>query len=122
MAIGIDVKITGDRVVMEKIKILAKKNINALKDVMIKSTLVVEGKAKKEVPVLTGRLRSSINNEVKKEGDGYIGKVGTNVEYAPFVEFGTSRSKAKPYLFPAFKDSRVSIIRFLENAIKGIKI
>lgn len=27
--------------------------------------------------------------------------VGTNVEYAAYVEFGTSRMEAQPYLFPA---------------------
>lgn len=27
--------------------------------------------------------------------------VGTNVEYAAFVEFGTSRMQAQPFLFPA---------------------
>jgi HK97 gp10 family phage protein len=27
--------------------------------------------------------------------------VGTNVEYAPYVELGTHRQKAQPYLRPA---------------------
>ncbi len=30
--------------------------------------------------------------------------VGTNVEYAAYVEFGTSKMKAKPYLKPAIAD------------------
>ncbi len=122
MSVGISAKITGDREVMAKIKILAEKNINELKNVIIKSVFVVEGRAKKEVPVLTGRLRSSITNEVKKEGKGYTGQVGTNVIYAPFVEFGTSRRSAKPYLFPAMKNSKADIIKFLERAIKGIRV
>lgn len=42
-----------------------------------------EGYAKMECPVDTGRLRNSIANEVK-EKTVYI---GTNVEYAPKVEF-----------------------------------
>ena len=50
-----------------------------------------------------------------------MGMVGTNVEYAPAVEFGLKRSRAKPYLFPAMKESKGDIIRFLTNAIKGIK-
>jgi HK97 gp10 family phage protein len=29
--------------------------------------------------------------------------VGSNVDYAPFVEFGTSRQAAQPYLRPAFR-------------------
>ena len=37
------------------------------------------------VPVDTGRLRASITSEV----DGQTVNVGTNVEYAPYVEMGT---------------------------------
>jgi len=122
MSVGITTKIIGDEEVMRKIKILAEKNVKALKGVMNKSVLVVERRAKKEVPVLTGRLRSSITNEVKKEGAGYVGIVGTNVVYAPFVEFGTAIRKAKPYLFPALKNSQRDIIRFLKVAIKAIRV
>lgn len=47
-----------------------------------------EGYAKDECPVDTGRLRNSISHEVQ-EDDVYI---GTNVEYAPYVEY---RDKAR---------------------------
>lgn len=40
------------------------------------------------VPVDTGRLRSSIRNRVDSSGDT-VGRISTNVEYAPFVELGT---------------------------------
>lgn len=50
-----------------------------------KACLVVENAAKSKVPVDTGNLRSSITHEV----EGNEGVVGTNVEYAPYVEFGT---------------------------------
>ena len=119
--IGMHVKIEGDKEIQRKIAELASKFPDKLRGVISKSVLVVEGRAKKTVPVLTGRLRASITNEVKKEGDGYMGKVGTTVEYAPYVEFGTKRSRAKPYLFPAMKESKGDIIRFLNNAIKAVK-
>ena len=44
----------------------------------------VEGFAKEECPVDTGRLRNSIAHSVI-EKDVYV---GTNVEYAPYVEYG----------------------------------
>ena len=47
--------------------------------------LTAEGHAKKETPVDTGRLRNSISHATDDEA-AYI---GTNVEYAPYVEFGT---------------------------------
>lgn len=43
--------------------------------------------AKQNCPVDTGRLRNSIGHKVDKEKQ--TAYIGTNVEYAPFVEFGT---------------------------------
>ena len=37
----------------------------------------------------------------KDSKDQYSVYIGTNVEYAPYVELGTSRSSPKPYLHPA---------------------
>ena len=62
--------------------------------------LVAEGYAKKACPVDTGRLRNSITHEVEDE-NVYI---GSNVEYAPDVELGTRKQKAKPFLKPAATD------------------
>lgn len=53
-------------------------------------------------PVDTGRLRNSINYKVASDEDAVY--VGTNVEYAPYVELGTSKQKAHPYLKPAVDD------------------
>lgn len=50
-----------------------------------RACLVVENEAKRLCPVDTGDLRSSITHEVHND----IGIVGTNKEYAPYVEFGT---------------------------------
>lgn len=44
--------------------------------------------AKEDCPVDTGRLRASIDHAVEGE-DAYI---GTNVEYAPYVEFGDTKN------------------------------
>lgn len=61
--------------------------------------LTAEGYAKQEVPVDTGRLRNSITHQVINDEKATI--IGTNVEYAIYVELGTSRQKAQPYLLPA---------------------
>lgn len=50
-----------------------------------RACLVVENEAKRLCPVDTGDLRNSINHEVHNN----VGIVGTNKEYAPYVEFGT---------------------------------
>lgn len=64
-------------------------------------TIRVESAAIRGCPVDTGRLRSSITHEVGRDGEGLVGTVGSNVEYAPYVEFGTSHNQAQPFLRPA---------------------
>ena len=69
--------------------------------------------AQRIVPVDTGRLRGSIN--VKKE---YLSKViGTNVEYAAFVEYGSPEGTGpnggpKPYMRPAFENNKKRVAEF----------
>ena len=64
--------------------------------------LVCEGYAKQVVRVDTGNLRNSITHTVSEEERKVY--TGTNVEYAAYVEKGTSRSRAYPYLEPAMAD------------------
>lgn len=70
----------------------------AIQRAMIKIGLTAEGNAKRLCPVDTGRLRNSITNTVEDETTVAI---GTNVTYAPYVELGTSKAKAQPFLRPA---------------------
>jgi HK97 gp10 family phage protein len=53
--------------------------------------------AKSIVPVRTGTLQRSI---MFSGGRGEY-TVGSRVNYAPFVEYGTSRMRPQPYLTPA---------------------
>lgn len=57
--------------------------------------------AKVLAPVDTGRLRASITFLIGSDGAGIFGLVGTNVEYAPYQEFGTFKMQATPFLLPA---------------------
>jgi len=65
--------------------------------------LQVDRAAKQLCPVDRGRLRSSITNEIGQDGQGLVVTIGTNVEYAPYVELGTSKMAAQPYLLPALE-------------------
>lgn len=64
--------------------------------------LVAEGYAKRACPVDTGRLRNSITHIVD-EGTRHV-IIGTNVEYATYVELGTRHQKPQPFLKPAAND------------------
>lgn len=77
---------------------------------------VAEGYAKKACPVDTGRLRNSITHQVRpSEKSVYI---GTNVEYAPYVELGTSRMKPQPFLRPAAADHEGTYKKIFESNLK----
>lgn len=64
--------------------------------------LSVEATAKGMAPVDTGNLRRSITHKPGRDVRGFYVDVGTNVIYAPFVEFGTRFMRPQPYLRPAF--------------------
>lgn len=51
--------------------------------------------------VQTGRLRASITWELGRDSDGLFADIGTNVEYAIYLEQGTDRMGARPFLKPA---------------------
>lgn len=64
----------------------------------------------------TGRLRNSITGAY----DGNSAQVGTNVEYGPYVELGTSKMKERPFIKPAIAEHideyKEIFERILENA------
>jgi HK97 gp10 family phage protein len=64
----------------------------------------VERGAKRLCPVDTGRLRASITHSLERDSQGLVAKVGTNVDYAGYVELGTSRAPAQPFLRPALAE------------------
>lgn len=76
--------------------------------------LKLEGYAKTLCPVDTGNLRNSITHETKEK----YTQVGTNVEYAVYVEMGTRKMKAQPYLRPATENHLQEYKTIIEDALK----
>ena len=108
---------------------------------MQESGEVVRKEAVLNCPVQTGRLRGSITVNV----EGNTAEIGTNLEYAPFVEYGTgskgdksvahttkkqwtyrsgdnfyttSGQKPQPFLTPALKNNKDTIIKLIREAVK----
>lgn len=97
------------------------------------SLIKIQSDAKRGSAVDTGRLRASIH----KRQEGTSGDVFTNVEYAPYIEFGTGslvsvpdelkdyalqfkgrglrnvNLPARPFMYPAFVKERPKYIRNL---------
>ncbi len=93
-----------------------KKKTQQLKNLVQETAINIEREAKELVPVDSGRLRSDI--QIGDEAiDGLEVKVGTNVEYAPHVEFGTKNMPAQPYLNPAAEGERKNFNKKLQKII-----
>jgi phage gpG-like protein len=79
--------------------------------------------ARMNSPVDTGRLRSSIRFEVKPTFGNVQGVIGSNVVYAPFVEFGGGKPRGVgriPYLRPAVEEHQSQIKRIFERAFQAV--
>ena len=66
----------------------------------------VRNMAKRLAPVDRGILRASIQYEIRKERGELTARIGTNVKYAVYQEFGTRYMKAQPFLRPALKAAK----------------
>ncbi|MDQ5960160.1 MAG: hypothetical protein QG592_1242 [Pseudomonadota bacterium] len=89
------------------------------KAVVRKAAFDVEGQAKNRVPVDTGALKSSILTEI--ENGGLAAEVAPHENYALFVELGTRRMSAQPYMIPAADAVRPAFIAACEQMLKGLK-
>jgi HK97 gp10 family phage protein len=85
--------------------------------VLRKTALDIEATAKQFAPVDTGALRNSIGHDLL--GDGRYGvleaEIGPTVEYAPYVEFGTSRRAPAAFMGPALDRHVPDFITALEQ-------
>ena len=65
----------------------------------------------------TGNLRNSTKLQgIKQMGIGrWMSQTGPTVQYAPFVEYGTSHSREFPYMQTAVKDSNEEINRIAQE-------
>lgn len=77
--------------------------------------LTAERYAVEACPKDTGRLANSITHKV---GDKEVA-ISTNVQYAPYVELGSSRQTPQPFLRPAASDHADEYRDILNRTLKG---
>lgn len=75
-------------------------------------------RARAEVPVRTGLTREDIAYTVDVDGLEIVGKVGVRTGkahawYAAFIEFGTSKMAAQPFLRPAVLNNKRRIVKLI---------
>jgi HK97 gp10 family phage protein len=113
------IKIDGTQKLENTFKKINKSTADEVEQALINSALMVERSAKIKAPVDTGRLRQSItHNDYDFGSENPHVKVGTNVEYAPSVEFGTSKMAAQPFLRPAYEENKQKILKEIAKAVK----
>lgn len=89
---------------------------SAIRKSLLESGEVVLNTAKEKVPYDTGRLQRSLN--AKMNGDDQVQIGSADVEYNIYVECGTSKMKAQPYLLPALKNNESKIKSIFESNLK----
>lgn len=77
--------------------------------------LIAERYAVEACPKDTGRLANSITHKV---GDKEV-VISTNVQYAAYVELGTSKQKPQPYLRPAATNHKDQYGDIVKRVLKG---
>lgn len=124
--------------------IVNSRNLNSINDALIsgvsKAAMLVQGSAKNKAPVDSGALRQSIRaDKAKIQGENVTATVSTNLEYAPYVEFGTGSrgqstntntevevsyrsdwrgNKAQPFLWPALRENRNNSIKIIREEVR----
>ena len=63
-------------------------------------------------------LAAKIRRMVSGAGKGHA-RIGTNIEYGPYVELGTSRMRAQPYLRPAYDAHRGEALQEIANVLRA---
>lgn len=65
----------------------------------------------------TGRLRASYTWRTGEDVQGPYVEIGTNVEYAPWLEYGTVKMRPRPHLRPAIEELRAEIRDLIAQGI-----
>lgn len=130
------IEIKGLNSVIKDLNKLGKSISIPIKGGITKATKKCQKRAKLLCPVDTGTLRNSINTVIRTKAEEVEGEVGTNLEYAVYVEFGTGRrgeetntntetdvhykadwkgQKAQPYMYPAYAETKEELPKILKE-------
>jgi HK97 gp10 family phage protein len=137
----VSVKVTGDKAIIGALSMMNVVGRMQLERAVDTSSAAILAGALARVPSVTGELKKSLRRKISKSGmsaaimAGYgelqrKGKAAgirarggrandTKGVYAPVVEFGSARSVAKPFLFPALEAEKPSFIAACNTAMNN---
>lgn len=115
----ITMQLTGQRALTRVLDQYEARVRRAVIQVIATFALAVEAGAKRNAPVDTGNLRATIRTDLERLATDLVALVVAGASYAAFVEFGTSRMSAKPFLFPALEAERRAFLRAIRRAVRS---
>lgn len=63
---------------------------------------------------LEAKIRKMVSGSTRAHA-----RIGTNIEYGRFVELGTSKQRAQPYLRPALDEKREAALKEVSNVLSS---
>jgi HK97 gp10 family phage protein len=91
MTVQYTVEVKGLKEIIQRLDDMPATVRNVSRKHLRKAMIDTERPARSLAPIDTGRLRNSITSDVRGIGGDMVGAIGSNVLYAPYMEFGTGR-------------------------------
>ena len=93
MAVSLNIEVIGTEQIAKKFQSASQRASQVMREKMQSALFLLESGIKdkmsgKVLKVRTGRLRSSVTSRVESAGGDIVGRVGSNVVYAPVHEYG----------------------------------
>ncbi|NLO84096.1 MAG: hypothetical protein GX096_01500 [Clostridiales bacterium] len=78
---------------------------------------LIEGTAKELCPIDQGELAAGISTSLTTSQGEVVGTVTASAPHSAYVEFGTIKSGAQPFMHPAFELQKDAAMQQIANAI-----
>lgn len=119
------VTVKGGQELKAKLKLMsASLSAEELQRAVFPAAELIRAEASKRAPRRTGALADHIITEIADKGPGKITfAIGPDKDrfYGVFVEFGTVKMSAQPFLFPAFESKKAEALQLLrQNLLSAV--
>jgi HK97 gp10 family phage protein len=112
-------KFGGAQQIRDSFKYVQNAMAGALEDIAWAGALPIMNRAMELAPVKTGNLRRSIHIETtEKTPTRCVASVGPHVDYAIYLEFGTRFMHPRPFMRPAFEETKADAQKAMVDAAR----
>lgn len=110
---------------IRKIEDMGKAGARVENEALKKAGEVILNEAKNNAPQKTGKLKEGLKvSSVRKKNDNKYVLVGiqkgdnSNIFYGKFLEFGTSKMPAKPFMAPAYESKKEEVKEIIKEELR----